>query len=313
MTAPRQVIPGRTYLISRRCTQRQYLLRPDARVEQIFLYCLGEAAARHDITLHGWIAMSNHEHLIVRDNHGNLPEFLGRFHKMVAKALNAHWSRWENLWAAEQANAVYLVDADDRFDKLVYLLANPVASDLVEHVADWPGACSFGLHLRASAQLTVKRPKGFFRADGPMPETATLRLERLHGFERLTHDEWVTKLQSTVRAAEARARERRIVQKVSVLGRKQVLRAKSHDTPSTSVPRRRLRPDVACRNLGRRIEALAALRGFRARYRTALSKWLAGERQVPFPTGTYRMLAFGVCCPPNGGAAEPSCAPRPPA
>ena len=68
MTVARQVIAGRTYLISRRCTQRQLLLRPDPQVEQIYLYCLAEAALRYDITLHGFIALSNHQHLLVRDN-----------------------------------------------------------------------------------------------------------------------------------------------------------------------------------------------------------------------------------------------------
>ncbi|MEA2749201.1 MAG: hypothetical protein QOI41_3344, partial [Myxococcales bacterium] len=37
MTVARQVIPGRTYLISRRCTRREFLLRPDENVERIYL------------------------------------------------------------------------------------------------------------------------------------------------------------------------------------------------------------------------------------------------------------------------------------
>ncbi|MBK6694015.1 MAG: hypothetical protein IPG50_17690 [Myxococcales bacterium] len=162
MTLPRQVVAGRTYLTSRRCTQRQHLLRPDARVEQIYLYCLAEACERYKITLHGFIAMSNHQHLLVRDNLGNYPEFFAHFHKMIAKALNAHWGRWENLWATEQPNAVYLVEAQDRFDKLIYVLCNPVADNLVERVAEWPGASSFGQHLRGTTR-TIKRPRGFFR------------------------------------------------------------------------------------------------------------------------------------------------------
>ncbi|MBK6696369.1 MAG: hypothetical protein IPG50_29885 [Myxococcales bacterium] len=35
----------------------------------------------------------------MRDNLGNYPEFFAHFHKMTAKALNAYWGRWENLWA----------------------------------------------------------------------------------------------------------------------------------------------------------------------------------------------------------------------
>ena len=105
VTVARQVVVGRTYLISRRCTQRQLLLRPDTTVEQIYLYCLGEAVQRYGITLHGFIAMSNHQHLVVRDNRPNFPEFLARLHKMIAKAMNALRGRWENFWATEQPSA----------------------------------------------------------------------------------------------------------------------------------------------------------------------------------------------------------------
>src|SRR5205085_4941838 len=115
MTMPRQVVPGRTYLISRRATQRQYLLTPCEIVNQIYLYCLGEAAQRFWITLHGWMPMGNHQHIVLRDNLGNFPEFLAHLNKMLAKVLNCHWGRFENLWATEQPNALYLVEACDRF------------------------------------------------------------------------------------------------------------------------------------------------------------------------------------------------------
>src|SRR5262249_33165800 len=156
-------------LISRRCTQRQFLLRPDETVEQIYLYCLAEAAQRFGIALHGWIAMSNHHHALITDPHARLPDFLAHLHEMLARALNAHRGRWENFWAAEQPNAVYLVEDADRFDKLVYLLANPVADHLVERVTDWPGASSLSQNLSARSRR-VKRPRSFFRKDGPMPE-----------------------------------------------------------------------------------------------------------------------------------------------
>ena len=89
MTQPRQIVADRTYLMSRRCTQRQFLLRPVKAVEQIYLYCLAEAAERFDITLHAWVAMSNHQHVIFRDNRANYPAFLAHLNKMLAKALNA--------------------------------------------------------------------------------------------------------------------------------------------------------------------------------------------------------------------------------
>ena len=300
MTQPRQVVPGRTYLTSRRCTQRQHLLRPDERVEQIYLYCLAEACQRYNITLHGFIAMSNHQHLLVRDNLGNYPEFFAHFHKMTAKALNARWGRWENLWATEQPNAVYLVEAQDRFDKLIYLLSNPVADHLVERLVDWPGASSFGQHLRGTTR-TIKRPRGFFREDGPMPKEVTLRIEPVDGFEDLAAKEWADKVAAAVRAQEDAAKAHRAKTGRRVLGRKAVLRAAPTSRPRTVEPRRNLRPHLACRNDERRSHELQALRGFRIAHRDARLLWIAGDRRTVFPEGTYRFASLGALC---HGAAQ---------
>src|SRR5690242_7993744 len=202
MTAARQVIPGRTYFISRRCTQRQMFLRPNGTVNQIVEYCLAEAAERFGVTLHAHKAMSNHVHMIIRDNLGNYPEFLAHFHKMVAKAMNALLGRWENFWATEQPNAVYLVESSDRFAKLIYLLANPVAADLVDRVSDWPGASSYSMHLSGRSR-TVKRPRVYFRAKkSKMPAEVTLRIERLDGYEHLSEAEWQAKIRDAVRVEE---------------------------------------------------------------------------------------------------------------
>ena len=304
MTVPRQVVARRTYLITRRCTQRQLLLRPDPKVEQIYLFCLAEAASRYGITLHAFIAMSNHQHLIVRDNHANFPEFLAHFHKMTAKALNALRGRRENFWATEQPSAVYLVEAQDRFRKLVYVLANPVADHLVEHVADWPGACSLGLHL-SGRTITVKRPRGFFHAHGKMPAEVTLHVERPEGFESLTDEEWTAKLAEAVRGEEKRARDDRAARGTRVLGRKAVLRAEPTDAPRSIEPRTKLRPSIACRDKSRRRWELERLRAFRRARRAALLRFIADETDVVFPHGTYRIRSIFLVAPRPPSLEEP--------
>ena len=60
MSVPRQVLPGRFYMVTRRCTQRQFLLRPDPETNNIFLYCLAEAAARFEIDVLLPSVLSNH-------------------------------------------------------------------------------------------------------------------------------------------------------------------------------------------------------------------------------------------------------------
>jgi hypothetical protein len=274
------------------------LLRPDERVEQIYLYCLAEAVDRYGMTLHGFVAMSNHQHLVVRDNRGNYPAFLAHLNKMTAKAINCLRGRGENFWATEQPNAVYLVEKHDRFAKLVYLLANPVASDLVDRVSDWPGACSWGLSL-SGRTMTVRRPRGgFFRSESTMPAEVPLRVERPEGFEADSDEEWRAKLEEAVLGEERKARAERVRARRGVLGRKGVLRAVPTDTAKTVEPRGQLRPQLACRNEERRIAELIALVAFRVARGVALQRFLRGERDVVFPQGTYRVHAMVHSTPP---------------
>lgn len=302
MTTPRQVVPGRTYLITRRCSQRQYLLRPDKRVNQIYYYALAEAAQRFGITIHAYIAMGNHQHIVLRDNEGNFPEFLRHLNRMLAVTLNCLWGRWENLWSSEQPNAVYLVDAQTRFNKLIYVLVNAVAADLVDSCHQWPGAHSLTQVLTGEA-MTVTRPKVFFKADSTMPEAVTLRCERLEGFEDLSQEEWQKLVTDAVARAEQAARELRAKEGIRIKGRKAVVCAKPTDTPDTIAPRRGLRPCIACSNAELRQLEIDALRSFRAKYREMFRKWITRATDILFPAGTYRLRLCGLPCAPFGGAA----------
>lgn len=295
MTMPRQVIPGRTYLITRRCTQRQLLMRPDHVVNAIYLYCLGEAAERYDISLIAWTALSNHHHVVVRDNLGNFPMFLAHLHKMLAKALNAHWGRWENLFATEQPNALYLVDEGARFDRLIYVLTNSVKHHLVDRVTDWPGASSLRQVL-SGEPIIVERPIAFFGDDSKMPERVTLRCVRPDGFQCVTADEWRDTVLRAIDEAERAFRIERRELKISVVGRKGVLASKPTDFPHTGVARGGLRPNVASRDPDLRRGALEALREFRDSYRRKFEKWRDRAADVVFPLGTYKLMLFGVPC-----------------
>ena len=59
MTLPRQVLPHQTYLVTRRCIGRRFLLRPDDALNNVFVYCLGLAARKYGVQLHALSVMSN--------------------------------------------------------------------------------------------------------------------------------------------------------------------------------------------------------------------------------------------------------------
>jgi REP element-mobilizing transposase RayT len=177
MSIPREVLPGRTYMITRRCTQRQFLMRPDRESNNAFICCLGEAAAPYHIQVLFTAAMSNHHHTGIYDRDGNYPAFLEHFHKLFAKCQNAARGRWENFWSSEQTSVVRLVDPSDVLDKMTYALTNPVKDGLVERAHHWPGVSSIGFVLHGGS-LIASRPRHFFREEGPMPESVTLSFSR---------------------------------------------------------------------------------------------------------------------------------------
>ena len=297
MSLPREVLPGRVHMLSRRCTQRQFLLRPDKVTNETFLYCLAAAANRYDVRVVLPVAMSNHHHTVVYDGEGRVIEFMEHFHKMLAKAQNAHRGRGENLWSSEPPSLVQLVGVDDLLEKLVYVATNPVKAGLVDRAHHWPGVQGLDALLNRRT-IVVRRPKQFFRAGGSMPEEVTLELGLPPGIEDA--DAFLCALRERVAAEEERlAAERRRAGR-GVLGRRGVLQQDWRSCPTSREPRRGLQPRVAARSVWARIEALQRNRAFIDAYRTARAAWLAGLEAV-FPPGTYWLRRFASVV-----VAEPS-------
>jgi REP-associated tyrosine transposase len=286
MTVPRQVRPGTTYLVTRRCSERRFFLRPSQRVNEIFLYVLAVAADRYGIQVHAFCVLSNHYHLIVTDPHARLPDFHRYLDGLVARATNCALGRWESFWDPDSYSAVRLETAADILDKMVYVLANPVAAGLVRLGSEWPGLWS-GPELIGRGPIVANRPKAFFREDGPMPVSASLQLRRAPGFE--SDGALADALRKRLGEAEDRAAADLEREGRATVGARRVLAQKPHARPAMGEPRRALSPRVACRNKWRRIEALQRLEEFGDAYRDALRKWRAGVRDILFPSGTWLM------------------------
>jgi putative transposase len=286
-------------MVTRRCSQRRFLMRPDPDTTNAFLYCLAYAASRSGVGVLFFIACSNHWHGGIIDHNGRLPEFLECFHKLFAKHQNARFGRWENFWASEQTSVVQLVDPHDIVAKAAYAVSNPVKDNLVEAAAHWVGASSWAAHLDGRPLLAL-RPRHFFRPDGPMPDELSLSLAPPPGLDGA---DFVRMLIDQVRQIEGATARHRALTGSSVLGMRTVLKQRVGDRPKSRQPRRRLSPRVACRNTWRRIEALVRNRDFLHAYRAARTLFLAGS-DVLFPAGCYWLRRFaGVRCEPLSPAA----------
>ena len=292
----RPILPGRVYLITRRCSERRFFLRPDDTTNQAFLYCLAEAAQRFGIEIVGFLVMSNHYHAVVVDPLGRLPDFTCHFHQMLAKVLNVRWSRWENFWSTEPPTYTWLVNPSDVFEKLLYCLLNPISDHLVDSVVNWPGASSWS--LLGGREIVVRRPKIFFRSRGVMPEAVPLKLAVPPGIDAAAND-WAARVRDAVVARERTLREERVREGIAILGRKAVRAASAFDTPKTSAPRRTLRPLVACKDMWKRVVALDEIERFRSAYVKARRSFVAGVRNVLFPAGTFALQRLGALTAPS--------------
>jgi hypothetical protein len=279
-------------MITRRCSERRFFLRPDAVTNNAFIYCLALAVRRSKVEVNFSCAMANHHHTGIHDPEGNYPIFAEHFHGLLARCQNAHLGRFENFWSSEPTSVVRLLQPEDVLDKLVYAYSNPPVADLVETADKWPGVSTLQATF-TDGELTATRPGHFFRDDGDMPETVTLKIHRPRAFAHLSQEEWAEKVRTSVQAKEVEARKRRFEKGKKVLGVERILAQDPFSCPKSHAPHFKLNPGLAAKSKWARIEALRRNRSFLEKYRDAIKRHLDGIASVLFPFGTYWMKKFG--------------------
>ena len=285
VSAPRLVLPGATYLLTRRCYQRTFRLRPHPLTNDIFLYCLGLATERHGILVHAVCVMSNHYHAVVTDPRGILPAFLEECHRSLAKALNASQGQWENLWDARPTNALVLARVEDVLRKVGYLVTNPVDAGLVAHPHEWPGVLEW-----TPKTIRIARPDVYFDPAGTAPASVELAIVLPPAAEGMPG--WVEALRAEVRANLEAAHRSMRAHGMPFLGAATVKKGSFLTRAKSYEERRRIVPKIAAANREVRVAMLRAYRAFHGLYCAALDAWRGGNREAVFPRGTWWMTVF---------------------
>ena len=65
MSLPRAIVPGRRYMITRRCSERRFFMRPDRETNNAFIYCLAFAARKASVSIVCVGTLSNHYHAVL--------------------------------------------------------------------------------------------------------------------------------------------------------------------------------------------------------------------------------------------------------
>ncbi|WP_437322002.1 transposase [Sorangium sp. So ce385] len=306
MSQPRAIVPGATYLLTRRVLRRHFLLRPDSAITRLVIYSLAVSARRYGILVHALCVMSTHLHLVATDTRGELPRFLQRFHRIVAlgaKILRA----WEGpIWDHEATSVVQLSTRDALVEKIAYTLANPAIAGLVEHAHEWPGAKVLVRELGCGT-LRARRPEIYFNPKNPeWTEEATIPITLPPMIANSDAERFRREVTAQLDLHEKQARATLKQRGLSFLGRARAGKISPYKRATTVEPIRGLNPTFAV-GRGRtdaRNNAIAAMHAFRTAYRRSLEQWRAGVRNTIFPVGTWWMRVFHGVSVDRGELAE---------
>jgi len=287
----REFLPEKFYLITNNATDHMFLFRPDNEVEQIVGERLVAAAEHRGIEIYAFICLSSHFHAIARAPRGNMADFLRDFEGAVGADLNRKWGRSGGFFA-RRATAEPILDDKALLDKVVYILANPAASDLVVTIHDWPGLSSAPELLQNKKRtFRVFRRRAWHAAGRPKNKSRFVRdVEFKHAvlpmFAHLAPEERAAKLAQLLAAREKEHAERRAREGKGILGRERILRANWWDRPLNIEKS----PRPLCHASTKRgwNAYLKHRKAFLAAYRVASARYLAGEPNVEFPRGSFR-------------------------
>lgn len=271
--------------------------------------CLARAQqhCRHqgtgEVELFGFVAMSNHVHLVVRTQGKNLAQFMRYFGSAVASGINYLTGRRGQLFG-RRYDAQPLLDDDATAGRLRYSLDNPRAAGLVNSHDEWPGQLlCFGFSASDSpvfkffnrmAWHEAKRPKDVT----PFIEDVALTLSPLPHLSALDRDSyrrtvegWLRDLQGE--AAQQQQGDKRAhdvgtraaqPQRRSVLGVAGVIAVPIGHRPERAKHKRRPYAFGARDKLREHREAMGIVI---ALHEYAAERLRAGYRDVSFPEGTY--------------------------
>jgi REP element-mobilizing transposase RayT len=290
------VIAGTTYFFTRRCVQRQFLLKPTEQLVEVFAFCLAVASSRTGVVLHAFTVMSNHWHAVLTDVEGRLPEFAEWVHKYVAKCMNCALDRRENFWSSVHYNAIALTDREDVLDKIAYTLANPVSARLVPCARGWPGLRSEP-ESHMTPPVPIDRPRVYFRKNGEVTERAFLMIEKPSMFADVKDETYAELVGVELERREVEQRRRVARRGGGFVGLRKIRETSPFSVASAPEAKAGPVPRVASRSRRRRLEGIKRLKSFLTRYREALERYRRGDADVVFPEGTYWMRRFlGVIC-----------------
>lgn len=287
--APRRILPGQTWFVTRRTTRRHFLLRPDSdgTSQAIYWYATAVIAAKFGIELHAVQVMSTHIHEVLTDPRGKLPAFIRERNRAIANALKCHRKWPEEVFQRASASCIALYGEGALLGKIGYTVANCVDAGLVDSPEAWPGVRT--THGDFGRTIQVARPPIYFDPENHVwPDVASITITVPRSLDRTYGCAALDVLHKAISEAVSLARTAakaagRVVGDVKRLAKIPFQkRSRSFETFRKREPHFATNGDPS-----EQIKARVERRTFLAAYRKALDDWRRFAWPV-FPPGTWR-------------------------
>lgn len=251
---------------------------------------IGGVLARYQeetgVEIYAYCVLSNHIHLIVRDQSGNLDFFFENVNREVARRVNKMHGRIASFWG-RRYDAQVIITEDDLLEAFLYVTTNAVRHGLVERTKEWPGLCSLA-HSCDEKDLSFKFTHYSLKDENGqfVQTTHKLKLSRIPNFQSLSIFEYRTRLRKLIRQRENKIYEERIAAGKGFLGVKQILRQVAGSLSRETA--RSKRPLCYSKSKEARATYRKERRWASEVYQIA-SRWFrAGDYSIKFPEWCYK-------------------------
>ena len=310
MTPPRLITQGAVQYVTVRCVNRSFRFVPKGQVRRAIHYCLACTLQTYRdkglIRVHEFIFMSNHYHLLLTDLGACVSDFIRDLNSLLSRQLNA--LRGINGANVEEPGIVTVVSDERIVDHAVYTLANPVRAFLVAKARHWKSVSS--LRLEYGQGVAVEKPRlGLWKrqidhANRPaskrskraeyagrsiLPDVAQIVLDRPPVLPHLSDDELRAMIRDQLAAREGEIAAERKRLGIAVLGWANVVAQFFLAIPGRTEEMFHRNPHFSASHVWERVAMAAIVKKFRDAYAACRERFLAGDREVAFPEGTYFM------------------------
>ena len=175
---PRFFVKGEALHVIQRGNNREPIFAADGDF-RFYLECLTQAASKHGLTLHAYVLMTNHVHLVATpSNEVSLPSTMQSVGRRYVQYFNCRYRRTGTLW--EGRYRATLIDSERYLLACMrYVELNPVRASMVRQPAEY-GWSSYRANALGAPAAQIVLHEVYLRL-GRTPEARQSAYRRLFG------------------------------------------------------------------------------------------------------------------------------------